>query len=288
VSHRVILLGHTGFIGRALSAHLAAVGLQTHGFASSTLDLRRMEAFSALEGFVDEEATLIFASTIAPDRGVSPDTLLDNLAMAINVARYVETRSVRKCVYLSSDAVYGTGVSTVTERTPIEPTGFYALAKYTSERVLQWMADTRGIPLLVLRPTGVYGPGDTHNSYGPNSFVRSIVRERTVRLFGEGEELRDHLYIDDLVSIAARLTLGETRGVLNLASGTSRAFASIVDDLRRIAPYDFSIATTPRKAGVTHRRFDISCLVEALPELRFTPFEEGLRATFAAAERELV
>lgn len=284
---KIILLGHTGFIGRALHTHLAAVGLKVHGFASTGLDLRHAAAFSALEGLVDGEATLIFASALAPDQGVSLDSLSNNLAMAINVARHLEAHPVRKCVYFSSDAVYRMGTIPVTERTPAEPAGFYALAKYAGEGVLQSVAEARGIPLLVLRPTGIYGPGDTHNSYGPNRFVRTIVRERTVRLFGEGEELRDHLYIDDLVNVATWLSLGEASGVFNLASGTSRTFASIVDDLRHIVPYPFSVVTTPRKAEVTHRRFDISGLVEALPQLRFTPFERGLRESFAAAEREL-
>lgn len=288
MSGKIVLLGHTGFIGRALHAHLAAAGVEVHGFASSALDLRRAESFSALADLRGEETTLIFASALAPDRGGSLDTLSDNLAMAINVGRHLETHPVRKCVYLSSDAVYAMGTSLVTERTPIEPEGFYALAKYTGERVLQGVAEEKGIPLLVLRPTSVYGPGDTHNSYGPNRFVRTIVRERTVRLFGDGEELRDHLYVDDLVRVAAWLSLSEASGVFNLASGMSRSFASIVDDLREVVPHDFSVVSTPRKAEVTHRRFDISGLVEALPELRFTPFEEGLRATFAAAARELV
>lgn len=285
---KIVLLGHTGFIGRALHAHLAAAGVEVHGFASNALDLRRAESFSALERLMDGGATLIFASALAPDRGGSLDTLSDNLAMAINVGRHLQTHPVRKCVYLSSDAVYGIGTSLVTERTPLEPEGFYALAKYTGERILQGVAEENGIPLLVLRPTSVYGPGDTHNSYGPNRFARTIVRERTARLFGGGEELRDHLYIDDLVRIAAQLSLSEASEVFNLASGTSRTFASIVDDLRQIVPCDFSVVTTPRKTEVNHRRFDISRLVEALPELRFTPFEEGLRATFAAAARELV
>ena len=284
---KIVLLGHTGFIGRALHAHLGAIGLKVQGFASSGLDLRRVKAFSTLEGLTDEETTLIFASALAPDRGVSLDSLSDNLAMAINVARYIETHPVRKCVYFSSDAVYGNETIPVTERTATEPAGLYALAKYTGERVLRSVAEARSIPLLVLRPTGVYGPGDTHDAYGPNRFVRAIVRDRTVHLFGEGEELRDHLYVDDLVHAATWLSLGEASGVFNLASGTSRTFASIVEDLRQIVPDEFSVVTTPRKAEVTHRQFDISRLLDALPRFRFTPFEKGLRTTFVAAAQEL-
>jgi UDP-glucose 4-epimerase len=282
---RVVLLGHTGFIGRALAARLADAGIEVVGHSSASLDMRRREAFAVLDPVADHEATLVVASALTPDRGRSIDTLTDNVAMMANLARYLGDRPVRKCVYLSSDAVYPMTDQPVDEGSAVEPADFYALAKYAGERILRHAADAAGTPLLVIRPTAVFGPGDTHNSYGPNRFVRSAVEEGVVRLFGEGEETRDHILVDDMVNATLGLAASDATGVYNVATGTSRSFESIVEELQRLSDKPFEVVRQPRSGPVTHRTFDVARLRRAVPELRFTPFEEGLRATLEAARR---
>src|SRR5207302_8479871 len=97
--------------------------------------------------------------------------------------------------------------------------GYYALAKYTCEKTLECVAAAKGLPLLSLRVTGVYGPGDPHGAYGPNAFARSLARARTVRPVGEGEEARDHLYVDDVARPASALLRSGAPGLFNLGRG---------------------------------------------------------------------
>jgi len=283
---KTVILGDSGFIGRRLREYLSAGGAAVHGFSSRSLDLRRPDELAALDDLVDAGTTLVLAAALAPPRGGTLDGLADNLAMVTNVARYLEGHAVGKCVYFSSDAVYPLNGEPVTEDTPVAATNYYALGKIASEDVLRLAAAAKGVPLLVLRPTAVYGPGDTHSSYGPNRFCRSIVRERSVRLFGDGEETRDHLYVDDLVELTARLGASDASGVYNLATGTTRTFGSIVEELGHLAPEGFEVARAPRAGAVTHRQFDVSRLLAAVPGFQFTPFGEGLAATFAASQAE--
>jgi UDP-glucose 4-epimerase len=283
---KTVILGDSGFIGRRLREHLTAQGGTVHGFSSRMLDLRRPDGLAALDELVDAGTTLVVTAALAPPRGGTLDGLADNLAMATNVARYLEGHAVGKCVYFSSDAVYPLNGEPVTEATPVAATNYYALGKIAGEDVLRLAAEAKRIPLLVLRPTAVYGPGDTHSSYGPNRFCRSIVRERGVRLFGAGEETRDHLYVDDLVALTARLSASDASGVYNLATGTSHTFGAIVEELRRIAPDAFEVAHAPRAGAVTHRQFDVSRLLAAVPGFQFAPLAEGLAATFLAARAE--
>ena len=280
---RAIILGHTGFVGQRLAAELRGEGHEVVGHSSATLDLRQRDTLSVLDGVASPETTLFFSSAVTPDKAVTLDAIEANFAIAVNVAWYLETHPIRKCVYLSSDAVYPICEGPVTEETPVEPSSLYALAKYAGERVLLRIVETKGLALVVLRPTAVYGPGDTHGSYGPNLFVRTVVRERTVRLFGDGEETRDHVYIEDLARVAARLAASDATGVFNVATGESRAFSSIVKDLRDIVPHEFATQSMPRKGAITHRQFDVARLLRALPGFRFTEFRDGLRATYAAA-----
>jgi len=277
----VVLLGASGFLGRHLSVEFERQGREVTGYSSKTLDLTRPEALSMLDGVAGADTTLVFASALTPDKGQNIATLMANLQMAANVCRYLETHPVRCCVYVGSDAVYGFDVNPVSEATPVAPGSYYALAKYGSERMLEYVAGARNVPFLLLRVTGVYGPGDPHSGYGPNAFARSLAKDRSIRLFGDGEEERDHIYVEDVARLMVALVRASATGLFNLATGESRSFADIVATIRGLVPYEFTVASAPRKGPLTHRRFDTARLRRAVPGFQYTPFKDGLRTTLA-------
>lgn len=280
---RAVVLGHTGFVGRALVAELEHHGYEVIGHSSATLDLREPDQLGRLDAALAPDAILFHLSALTAEKGLTLDVLAANLAMSLAVARYLESHPIRKCIYLGSDAVYPMVDVPVTESTPVAPVTLYALAKYAGERMLARVVETRGLALVCLRSTGVYGPGDTHGSYGPNLFVRSIGAERVVRLFGNGEEARDHVFIDDLATIAVRLAETDATGVFNVATGQSHSFASVVKDLGDIVPVPFAVEHLPRKVPITHRHFDTSRLRKALPGFRFTELKDGLQTSWEGA-----
>jgi nucleoside-diphosphate-sugar epimerase len=170
----------------------------------------------------------------------------------------------------------------VTESSAVAPADFYALAKYAGETVLANVCGAARIPLVIVRPTGVYGAEDTHNSYGPNRFITQILNDQKVSMFGEGEDVRDHVYVDDVAAAIVGLAAADATGLFNIASGESRTFGSIVDRLQQLSPVAFEVVKLPKSGGASRRDFDIGRLREALPDLTPTPFEEGLRQTVAA------
>jgi UDP-glucose 4-epimerase len=279
---RVVILGASGHLGGALARTFGAHGIDVIGHSSVTLDLRRAEALGALDGVLDGETALVLASALTPDKGQTVDTFMTNLAMVANVSRYLETHRAALCAYVSSDAVYGFDVNPVDESTPTAPSGYYALAKYTGERIVLLAGATGGTPVLILRATGVYGPGDPHGSYGPNAFARTLARDRSLRIFGSGEEERDHLYVDDAAQVMSALVAARATGVFNVATGESHSFGEVVEMIRALVPYPIQVASAPRKGPITHRRFDTTRLRQAVPRVGFTPFKDGLRATLAA------
>jgi UDP-glucose 4-epimerase len=278
---RVVVLGASGFLGRAVQGELARAGVEVVAHSSKTLDLTRPEAAEALVGQLDPGTALIFASALTPDRGQTLDTYTANVAMATTVARALD-RQPAPCVYISSDAVYGFDVNPVTEETAVAPGGYYALAKYTAEKLLEYVAATKGLPLLSLRVAAVFGPGDPHGSYGPNGFARSLARDRSIRIFGQGEEERDHIHVDDAARLTVALMRAGAGGVFNIATGRSRSFAQVVEAIRKLVPYEVAVTNAPRKSPITHRSYDITRLNQTVPGFRFTPLEDGLRATLAA------
>jgi nucleoside-diphosphate-sugar epimerase len=105
---QIVILGYTGFIGKALSHYLRVHGdTPVIGFASSSLDLRCPAALDTLATVLDSQTTLVFAAAQTLDRMEDCLDIFDaNMAMALNVARLLATHPVRKCVYFSTVSVY--------------------------------------------------------------------------------------------------------------------------------------------------------------------------------------
>jgi len=279
---KVVVLGGSGFLGGALCAELARRGTDVVSHSSATLDLTRREALAALDPVVGPETTLVVVSGLAPSRGQSVGTAMANITMAANVGAYLDGHPVGHCVYLGTDAVYGFDVDQVTETAPVTPTGFYALGKYAAERLLATACGAHGVRFAALRLTAMFGPGDPHGSYGPNQFARALAKERRVRMFGGGEETRDHLYVADAARLIAALLAARAEGVVNVASGVSRSFADVVAVAQSLVPYEVAVEALPRRGPITHRRFDVAGLRAAVGPFEFTPFDRAMRATLEA------
>jgi UDP-glucose 4-epimerase len=274
----VVIVGSGGFIGAALMAHLQWCGWDAlEGFRSATLNLAAPDGADRLARAVDQDTVLIV--TARARRGPDPLQLLaDDIALASNLARCFARQKVKQCVYFSSTAVYGDAVTNlaITEDTPLSPTSHYGLAKVACEWVIREAAQTTGVPVAILRPCMVYGPGDTSLSYGPGRFIRAIQRGEPVQVFGDGSELRDYLFIGDLVEITLRLAFGGHHGTYNVATGRGYSFQGLLDCLRSISRQDFKVISRDRDRPKTDQRIDPLKLMRALPGLRFTPLEQGL------------
>lgn len=275
---RIIVLGAGGFLGKRLTATLADAGAAVIALTRREVDLTAPDAEQTLSAHLQDGDTLVFLSAITPDKGRDSGALMRNLAMGRAVCAVAAKTKLSHIVYASSDAVYPFTSALIADDTPAAPVDLYGAMHRTREILLAAEAPA---PLAVLRFTAVYGPGDTHNSYGPNRFVRQAVTERRIPLFGEGEELRDHLYVDDGAAVLRKAIERRSTGTLNVASGSSRTFRSVAD--RIAAACDAAVAPSPRNNPVTHRHFDATPLLTAFPDMRFTSFEEGLDRTLAAA-----
>ena len=90
-------------------------------------------------------------------------------------------------------------------------------------------------PFAVVRSTLIYGEGDPHNGYGPNRFRRLAAAGQEIVLFGEGEERRDHVLVDDVAEIVCRVIEHRSRGTLNIATGEVYSFRDIAERVAAMA-----------------------------------------------------
>lgn len=277
----IVLLGHTGFIGKQIYARVKGKGHNVKGLSLPHFNLLNKGNSKKLSSHLNKNTILIITVVINRELGDNLQTMQDNIKMIANIAEALEEKPIKKCVYLSSADVYGRPEKLpITEETPIAPRTYYAVAKYSCERLLQAAAEKSNFPLLVLRYNGVFGPGQINIGYGPNFFIKSIIEDGVVRLWGDGRELRDVVYVKDLAKIITQLSLNKTTGIYNVANGKSRSFLGMVELLKKISSKKFKVIRRKRTSPAFDQVFNIDKLSKVLPRLSFTPFKEALSDTF--------
>ncbi len=278
---RVVILGARGFIAGALARRLASEGQEVLAVSSGALDLADPESGRRLAELLRDGDAVVATAALTPERGRDTATLIRNLRMAESIAAAIAARSLGHVIYFSSDSVYGGAASVISEATPAAPADLYGLMHRAREIALKEASDRAKVPFCILRPCAVYGPGDTHNSYGPNRFIREALKGGRIQVFGLGEETRDHVFIDDVADLTTRVIRQASAGVLNLASGETVSFGDLARRIAKLSGGNPAIESLERRGPVTHRAFDTAALRAAFPSFKPTPLDTGLRTTVA-------
>lgn len=270
---RVVVLGAGGFIGKAVLALLSQGGVPSLALGSAQLDLTVPGAGAVLAAMLRPTDTLLMLSVVAPRIGRGRDVMLRNLAMMDAVCAAIEAVPVAHVIYLSSDAVFPFGIELIDEQSPMQPSEFYG-AMHRSRELMIGAAGA--MPVAVLRPTMVFGNGDTHNAYGPNRFRRQAAAEGRIVLGGGGEETRDHIHVEDIARLIALTAFHRSAGSLNLGTGRSVSFDVLARMVAARFPNPIEVVHGPRTLPITHRHFDVTALHKAFPTFRALPLEEGV------------
>lgn len=277
---RVVVLG-AGFIGGAAADALAGDGIAVERLGRKVVDLLSADAGAALAARLRPDDVLIVVAAEAPCKNGA--MLARNITMMNAVVEALRAQPVEHVIYVSSDAVYKDSDGPLSEASPAEPGSLHGVMHLARERML---LDEGGVPVGILRPTLVYGANDPHNGYGPNRFRRLAVEGKDIVLFGEGEERRDHVLVDDLGDLVRRMVAHRSTGVLNGATGEVHSFREIAEMAASHVAHPPAIKGSPRSGPMPHngyRPFDPAATFRAFPDFRYTRLADGLTLTHKRA-----
>jgi UDP-glucose 4-epimerase len=211
--------------------------------------------------------------------------MIENMVMTRAMVEALARTPVAHVINISSDAVYADGPLPLTESSPTAPTSMHGAMHLAREIAF---SSTLKSPLAILRPSLLYGADDPHNGYGPNRFRRLANDGKDIVLFGEGEERRDHVLIEDVAEVIFGVLKHRSTGSLNIATGQVHSFRDIAEQVVAAAPHKVAIKGSPRSGPMPHdglRTFDIAASRAAFPDFTYTPIGAGIVSTQRASAR---
>lgn len=297
---RYLVTGAAGFIGSHLCERLLACGHDVTGldafipyyprpvkernlidakahprYRFLSLDLRTDDLSAAVDG-----AEVIFHLAAMP--GLVASWTDFDLYLGCNVTatqRLLEAvkgnRSLKRFVYGSTSSVYGTFASG-DETLPTKPVSPYGVTKLAGENLAKAHLEMFGTPVLVLRFFSVYGPRQRPDM-AYNIFIRALLSNTPVTVFGDGQQVRGNTYVADCVSAvvaAANAQVGET---YNIGGGEMVSVRDVLGKLERISGKHFSVKTEPARIGDQRHTFaDTTKLRRHLGWAPAVSLDEGL------------
>jgi UDP-glucose 4-epimerase len=206
--------------------------------------------------------------------------VLGSLALLQSAARH----GVRKIIYASTGgAIYGEGKELPAREThPIHPEAPYGASKHAVEHYLHLSRRLHGLDYTALRYPNVYGPRQNPlGEAGVNAiFIGLMLEGKRPRVFGDGEQVRDYLYVDDVVE--ANLLAIERGGgeILNLGTGVGVSVNDIVRELNAILGTHLEPIREPARPGEIQRIYlDAGRAREVLGWAPRVSFHDGLART---------
>jgi UDP-glucose 4-epimerase len=271
---RVVVIGARGFVGKAIVDRLRAASVDVVGLIRADVDLLAPNGSQRLASHLRVDDSVVAVSAIAPCK--NPEMLRDNIVLATTMIRAFASVPLAHVVNISSDAVFGDEPLPLSETAPRAPESYHGVMHLAREIMF---ATEAKVPLAILRPTLIYGADDPHNGYGPNQFRRKANKGESITLFGEGEERRDHVAVEDVAELVARVLMHCSTGSLNVATGTVTSFRDLAEVAVKLSGKSVAVSGSPRKGPMPHngyRPFNPAATSAAFPDFKYIAVADGM------------
>ena len=208
-----------------------------------------------------------------------------NVLGLLNVLENCRQHGVRKVLFASSGATYGTPASVpMNEETPQRPESPYGVTKMAAEHYLRYYRDAFGLQFTAFRYGNVYGPRqDPFGEAGVIAiFTERLLSGDPIRIDWDGEQAKDYVYVEDIARASVlALTRGDG-GVYCLGTGRGTPVNELHRQLVQLVGRETPIIRAPKRPGDVHLAY-FDC-ARARADLGWVPefsLEEGMRRTVA-------
>jgi len=302
-----LITGAAGFLGSSLANHLAREGHQVRGLDDLSAgdpqslspdvhftrgDVNDRPKLWTLLQEVDCVYHLAARVSVAESVLYAREYNAVNVGGTVSLMEGMRDVGVRRVILASSGAVYGDQGEQPLQETAIpDPGSPYAVSKVSAEHYIRTIGKLWGMETVCLRIFNAYGPGQhlppSHPPVVPH-FLRQALRGGTLVVHGDGDQTRDYVYVDDVVSaMVAAATAPNVNGlVINVGSGTETSIRELVKKVGVATGSEVdSIYNASTSGGVSRMMADLTLAAQKLNYKPSIKLDDGLRLTLQRDQR---
>lgn len=307
---RVLVTGCAGFIGSSLSLALLKKGYEVIGIDSFTENytkwiknrnmdkLVRYPNFSYIqESLLTSDLQLILKNVnyifhqaampgVRSSWGADFQKYVDyNILATQKLLEAAKHSFIEKLIYASSSSIYGQTNGRVSEDRRPAPFSPYGVTKLAGEHLCQVYHANFGVPAVSLRYFTVYGPGQRPDM-AFHKFIRNMLADKEITIYGDGEQTRDYTYIDDAVNAnLLAMEKGRPGETYNIGGNSSVKLMDVIHLLAELMQVEPKLKFVPARPGdPKHTWADITKAQRELGYNPTYPLKEGLRKQVAYIE----
>ena len=297
---RILFLGGAGFIGSNLIRTLIGrkddikVYVLEPSFANiSRLDGMEVQVFRGTLQDIDFVQSIIEANHIDTIvhlvATIIPGSTFEDykreyqqvIFPTIELMQYCAQKDIKFVYFSSGGTVYGnrTDMTPFKETDPMAPISYYGWSKQMMENSILYVHRTAGLKYLIVRPSNPYGHGQNiHAKQGLIAVaLGKILAGDPIVVWGDGSNVRDYIYIDDLCEVLCQLLEKDVcNTTLNIGSGVGASINDIIQVLRDVVSEEVQVEYQPaRKVDVSHMILDTTHLKQYV-NVEFTSLVDGV------------
>ncbi len=296
---KIIITGFSGFVGSHLTEKLLKEGHEVIGIDRSIkwenlIDPKNPKLkiyHENLESNISDlfkGVDLVFhlAALTRPQWSIEhvSETNQVNVDGTIRVLEYCRDNKVKRIIFMSSSNLYGEqGKEAILETAKPNPMNPYALQKLIGEQYCELFYKLYGLEYNIIRPFNIYGPRMPISGYytcAVATFINKLRNNLPLEMFGDGEQRRDFVYIDDVIDQMIFMSLSTVHGqAFNCGSGINYSINELYEKIEHLMKKQIEPIRLPRQSDPSNTLAEI---YKAKLLLKWRPkigLDEGLRKT---------
>lgn len=285
---KILIMGSEGFVGKNLVKGLSEkhdiytsdqLDSSTH-HNYSQCDITNYDSVEKIVRDVDAVIHLAAHSLVSSLDGSITNAKV-NIIGLLDLLESCRKNSIHKVIFTSASSLVGEpNFFHVNENHPPKPKTAYGITKLTSEHYLRLYHELYDIDYTVFRFFNIYGPFQK-NGLIPSIFNK-IRNNEPITIFGKGDQIRDYVYIEDVLPFfeqAASSEIGKNK-VLNMGTGNGTTILEIVKNISEILKIEPKIEYQPIRPGeIGNFVADTTLLHETFGTIPSTDVMQGLTQT---------